>query len=179
MRNKIINHLLLFANVLFILGIVITTIIINKINVGTFLDSLAVDDRNKILKSFLPFIFCMILSLVSAGFFGHFRKEYFILIKQHITKKTENLYKASVFMLFFNILLAIIMLFSSILIWNTDNINDFYFFKNVYLYILLGIEMFLTLIDVCIDSIAKLKIKVDLAYKRTGVSEFLDGDKNE
>lgn len=171
MRIKFINHLLLIANILFILGIVITTILVN--NTPNY------DQASRVLFNYIPFIVLLLLSLVSATIFAHFRKEYFILIKSHLSEKSIRLFKASVFMLFFNLIVAIAMLFLGLCFFININEQNTNFFKNVYLYIVLGIEMFLTLVDVGIDAIAKLKVKVDLALKRSGTDEFLKEDKDE
>lgn len=163
MRNKLINHLLLLSNVLFILGLTISIILINKRNI-TFSDVYQID-RLELLKDFAPFIVFFILSLISCTFFAIERKKYFNLVKNHITKKTLTYFNLSIYMLFFNIALAVILMFYGMALWKTDaNLN---FYKNIYLYLILGIEMFLTLVDTFFDAICKLKIKVDLANKRT------------
>lgn len=171
MRNKLINHLLLFSNVLFILGLAITIILINNKGQSGYLL-----DLNSIILYYVPFIVLMILSMIIAGLFFKFRFEYFVMIKIHLNPKTIKLYKASILMLFFNIFVAMVMMFS-ILFTNLDDPATLNFFKNIYLYIVLGIEMFLTMVDVALDAIAKLRIKVDLANRRSGLEGFL-GEKS-
>ena len=50
------------------------------------------------------------------------------------------------------------------------------FFRNGYLYIVIALEMVLTLIDVAIDALSKLKTKVDLSIKRGGSDLLLSKD---
>ena len=174
MRNKIINQLLVISNVFFIVGLLITTILINKMN----LIAINTESMNQIILHYIPFIIFMILSLVSSLIFGFFRKEYFLLINPHLTKKSITLYKASVFMLFFNIFLAIVLIFSGLSLPISKIQKNIDFFQNGYIYIVLGVEMFLTFIDVLMDALSKLKVKVDLANKRMGFFEELNGDDN-
>lgn len=171
MRIKIINHLLLFANILFIFGLVISIILINK----TPSEILG----NKVIINYIPFIVFMLLSLTCATLFAYFRKNYFILIKSHLSKRSITLFKSSVFLLFANLIICIVMLFAGLAFFANENLKEINFFKNVYLYIILGIEMLLTMVDVGVDSIAKLKVKVDLAIKRSGTQDFLNEGKNE
>lgn len=182
MLNKLINHLLLLANVLFIFGLALTIIFINlnqpwiEINLSDLNDvnqSVVISDinKNKVLECFTPFIISTFLATTSAAIFAYQRLKYYVLISCHIEKRTRNLFKVSVYLLFFNLLLAIILMFSGLSMLDTN----YFFFKNYYLYIILGVEMFLTLIDVFLDALAKLKVKVDLANARANNEILLEG----
>ena len=57
------------------------------------------------------------------------------------------------------------------------NQNTLNFLGKGYFFVIIGIEMLLTLIDITIDAISKSKIKYDIAVKR-GVAEFLDEEKD-
>ncbi|MDE5841833.1 MAG: hypothetical protein K2H11_02520, partial [Malacoplasma sp.] len=101
MRNNILNHMLQLANVTFIFGIVLTTILVNQ--------SKSIEVDWPVL--YIPCIIFFIISLIAATVFAVYKKNYFILISMHISKKSISLYKLSVYMLFINIFIAIIMIF--------------------------------------------------------------------
>lgn len=169
MRNKLFDHLLQLSNVSFIFGIVLTIILIHlKSSNG---------DYSYLLQNwallYLPYTIFLIISLVSATCFALYRKNYFILIDQHITKKCISIYKWSVYMLFINIFISILMLYISAATLLSSNTS---FFVNGYLYIVLAIEMILTLFDVVLDSISKLKVKLDLSLRRGGSDQMLSKD---
>lgn len=109
--------------------------------------------------------------MVFAGIFAFYRKNYFILIFQHLTPKSIKYYKISVYFLFFNIFVAIVLMFVGVLYLLQYKTS---FFLGAYLYIVLGILMALTLADVVIDSISRLKVKLDLSIRRGGADELLE-----
>lgn len=158
MRNKIFDHFLQISNVSFILGIVISAILLNYGN--------PIEWGAKLF----PFYIFTIIALVCATIFAFYRKNYFILISQHLTPKSIKYYKISVYFLFFNIFVSIVLMLVGTLAILPKNQN---FFTNIYLYIILAIEMLLTLADVVMDSISRLKIKLDLSIKRGGADELL------
>ncbi len=168
MKNKLVNHLLLISNILFILGLTISIILVQK-NIDINGENIIYDAslKTKLIINYIPFIVFISLSLLTAAFFYFYRKQYFVLIKNHISPRTKIFHECSIYLLFFNIAIAIIMMFSGVLMW--DNKETFLFYKNIYLYIVLGTEMILTLADAAIDALSKLNIKVDLASKRMDV----------
>ncbi|MDE5949616.1 MAG: hypothetical protein K2J02_00470 [Malacoplasma sp.] len=167
MRNNILNHLLQIANVSFIFGIVLTTILVSQ--------SENIEFNWPVL--YIPCIIFLIISLGIATAFAIFKKNYFILVGMHISKKSITLYKWSVYMLFINIFIAIVMLFlGSFLLLVNSSTKSVDFFRNGYLYIVIALEMVLTLIDVAIDALSKLKTKVDLSIKRGGSDLLLSKD---
>lgn len=172
MRSKFINHLLLIANVLFIFGLVLTIIILSN-----NYKNQQITQANQIIVAYIPFMLFMFFSMITAAFFVKFRYEYFISIKMHLTKKTVAIYKSSIYLLFWNIFLAIVMMFTILFFINLEQVETMDFFVNVYLYIILGLEMALTMVDVVLDALSKLKIKVDLAIRRSGIESFL-GEKS-
>ncbi|MDE6562738.1 MAG: DUF5453 family protein [Malacoplasma sp.] len=167
MRNKILNKMLQLANVTFIFGIVLTTILVNQ--------SKSIEVDWPVL--YIPCIIFFIISLIAATVFAVYKKNYFILISMHISKKSISLYKLSVYILFINIFIAIIMIFlGSFFLLINSNTKNATFFQNGYFYIVIALEMILTLVDVGIDAISKLKTKVDLSLKRGGSDLLLSKD---
>lgn len=152
MKNKILDHFLLFSNFFLIIGIVITSILFIKGN-GTTNPNL----------SFLPYIIFLFVSVIFASVHIFLKKNYLMLIKMHISKKTIYSYLFSFCFTFF------IMLFSCI--WMVcvnflpyDNALE----GSWYFYTLIGISMFLTIVNICIDSYARFGVKIDLTKKRMG-----------
>lgn len=169
MRNKILDHLLQFSNVSFIFGIVLTIILIHLKSPN--------NDTTYLMQNwallYLPYTIFLIISLILATCFAFYRKNYFILISQHITKKCIKIYKWSVYILFINIFISILMLYIGAVTLLNSNPT---FFMNGYLYIVLALEMALTLLGVALDAISKLKVKVDLSLRRGGSQEMLSKD---
>ena len=168
MRNKIFDHLLQIANVCFIFGIALTIILVHQSSNDEIVINWA--------KLYIPCIIFLIISLVIATVFAIYKKNYFVLIGMHISKRSITLYKWSVYMLFLNIFIAMLMLFLGLLLLN-DKQGEV-FFKNGYLWIIFGLETFLTLVDVGIDAVCKLQVKLDLARKRGGSDFLLSKDYN-
>lgn len=165
MRIKFNNRLLQISNFIFIFFMVISIILITN-NFKNIVEQNYINNKKNIIYSYIPFIIGIFLSLITASFFVYYKKKYFELIFSHITTKTIFLFKSSIFLLFFNILLAIILMFFPLFFLKTN--ASFKFYLNYYIFIVLAIMMLLTLVDILVDSVSILKIKVDLANKRYG-----------
>lgn len=150
MKNKIIDHLLVFSNFFLIIGIVVTSVLVIKS-----------DYTANINELYLPFYVLFFIAAVFLVFHIYFKKQYLILIKMHISKKTLQTYIASF------AFAIVIMLFSTTWIscapYLSSNAQHSWYF-----YTLIGISMFLTIINVCLDSFAKFGVKIDLTKKRMG-----------
>ena len=156
MKNKIIDHFLVFSNVFLVLGIVITSILIIKNEYNPNINEL-----------YLPFYLLFFVAAVFLALHIYFKKQYLMLIKMHITKKTVSIYMASF------IFEIVIMLFSTVwiscapyLLLNAtvNNWKEWHW----YFYTLIGISMFFTIINICLDSYARFGVKIDLTKKRMG-----------
>ena len=88
MRNKILDHFLQFSNLSFIFGMVVTIILIHLRSSNGYEDLLW-----NWAYFYIPYTIFLIISLILAGVFAYHRRNYFILISQHITKKCITLYK--------------------------------------------------------------------------------------
>ena len=83
MRIKLIDYLFTLSNVLFILGIVISTIlIINDVNKNPSSVSYHLD-----FIYYLPFIIFLIMSFIACLTYLILKYKYFQLIKMHVSSK--------------------------------------------------------------------------------------------
>lgn len=159
MKTKITDYFLAVSNFLLELGIVITSILI--ICYFKNLESNMNNYHMSINNFYIPFY---VLFFISAIFFIlhiYFKRQYLILVKMHLSKKTINLF-------FISFIFAII-----ILVFSAAWISCAPYLSsadqcNWYFYVLIGVSMLLTLINVCLDAYARFETKGDITKKRMG-----------
>lgn len=161
MRIKLIDYLFTLSNVLFILGIVISTIlIINDVNKNPSSASYHLD-----FIYYLPFIIFLIMSFIACLTYLILKYKYFQLIKMHVSSKFILLNYISVSVL------LLCWIFSALVFIFLYSFIEFSQIKMT-LIILIVFSLILTLVDVGINSYSKIKIQIELAIRRTkGIEE--------
>lgn len=164
MRIKFVEKLFLIANLIFILGVTISVILFNRI----------VIDLNNAFLLLLPYIVLLIIALVLITILIKWRSDYLITVKQHLSSKALNLNYISITLFFFNVIVASFMFILGIIFLGVDSFNNnAVFFRTSYVFIIIGIELALSFINLVLDALAKIKIKVDLTLKRAGFEKLL------
>lgn len=163
--NKFENIFFTLAWILFILGILISSILMinfSKLTSGS-------GESNWMSPLFmLPIAISVFIGDILLFFYLFFKYRYFVLIKMHVQKKWIYLTYISVAIIVFNQILAIIMGICAYLL--TSHAVESY-----YMYVLIAISMLINMIAVVINSISKFMIKVDITIKRRG-QEFSNDD---
>lgn len=168
-KNKIVDYFFMIANALFMLGIVITSIlVINDIN-QNYLESRGFD-RVK-LAHLSAFIVCTIISFTFIMVFLWSKYNYFKLIKMHITTKYIWMhYFASSILLSLYVLATLFFILCPLV--DIKTLTSFYFYVGIAIFGILG------LFAIGLNSYSNIKIKIELAIRRTkGKDDDKEGNK--
>lgn len=163
MKNKIFEYFFTLSNVLLFLGVVITSILIIK---EAQKYEVTPDSGFTTPATFyLPYMIFAVISLILLIVFAILKENYFKLIRMHISHKYIFIHYVSLALVGITILTATLMLgFAPSL--------DVKFISKSYLFITIAIVAILSLIPTGLNAYSKLKIKVELAIRRTkGVQE--------
>lgn len=104
MKNKIMEHFLYISNFFLELGIVITTVLVVtyiRQLVGNPSDVIQSSLNGKINQFCAAFYVLFVISAVFLILHIFFKKQYLILVKMHLTKKTIRLFLISFILAFF------------------------------------------------------------------------------
>lgn len=171
MKNKIFEYFFTLSNVLLFLGVVITSILIIK--EAQKYESTPPSGFAIPATFYIPYMIFALISLTLLIVFAILKENYFKLIRMHISHKYIFIHYVSLVLVGITILTATLMLgFAPTL--------DVKFISNTYLFITIAIVAILSLIPTGLNSYSKLKIKVELAIRRTkGVQEENSSTSND
>lgn len=155
MKNKIFNSLLLVGNVLYTIGLVLTSVLIIKSN-----KSLQSESVNLTLL-FLPSIICTFFSIILFCLYFYSKRNYFILVKMHINSKWIFFHYVS------GLLLSLGILITAILMW-ISNIMSIYAQNTWYFYFIIALNILFLVTSYGIDAYSKFRISIDIARRKMG-----------
>lgn len=164
MKNKIVDHFLAISNFLLELGIVITSILVICYFKNLIKNDEGININNihmNINEFYIPFYVLFLISAIFLFLHIYFKRQYLILIKMHLSKKTIKLFFVSF------ISATIILIFSTVWISCAPYLSSVDQ-CNWYFFVLIGVSMALTFINICLDAYARFGIKTDLTKKRMG-----------
>lgn len=111
MKNKIVDHFLAISNFLLELGIVITSILVICYFKNLIKNDEGININNihmNINEFYIPFYVLFLISAIFLFLHIYFKRQYLILIKMHLSKKTIKLFFVSF------ISATIILIFSTV-----------------------------------------------------------------
>lgn len=155
MKNKILNSLLLVGNVLYTIGLVLTSVLIIKSN-----KSFQSESANLTLL-FLPSIICTFFSIILFCLYFYNKRNYFLLVKMHINSKWIFFHYIGGLLLSLGILVTAILMWISNII-SIDAQNTWYF------YFVIALNILFLIISYGIDAYSKFRISVDIARRKMG-----------
>lgn len=155
MKNKILNYSLLVGNVLYTIGLVLTSVLIIKSN-----KSLQSESANLTLL-FLPSIICTFFSIILFCLYFYNKRNYFLLVKMHINSKWIFFHYIGGLLLSLGILITAILMWISNLI-SIDAQNKWYF------YFVIALNILFLIISYGIDAYSKFRISIDIARRKMG-----------
>ncbi len=158
MKNKILEYFFTISNIIFFIGIVVSSILI-------------IQDAKKIILEqpngyvinplfFLPYVICLFISIILLIMFMFHKQNYFKLIKIHVKHTWIYLHYLSCLVILLNFIFASLMF-----IFAPSLTVDI--FKSYYLYILIAVVILFSLISTGLNSYSKIRIKIGLAIRRS------------
>lgn len=161
MKNKIIDYFLAISNFLLVVGIVVTSILVIHY-FKNLSDNIDINDIHmNVNEYYIPFYVLFFISAIFLFLHIYFKKQYLILVKMHLTKKTIRAFFISFASAIIILIFSTVWISCAPYLSSTDQLNW-------YFYVLIGITMLLTFINICLDAYARFGVKADLVKKRMG-----------
>ncbi|MEG0879632.1 MAG: hypothetical protein RSE95_03160 [Malacoplasma sp.] len=169
MKNKIFNSFLLVGNVIYTIGLVLTSVLIIRSNKSSDIQNV------NVTLLFLPSIICTFLSIILFCLYFYNKRIHFILIKMHINSKWIFLHYLSGLLLCFGILITAILMWTSNLV-SMEMQNQWYF------YFVIGLNILFLMISYGIDAYSNFRVSIDIARRKMGdefEKNYIDSKKNQ